>query len=82
MRSIGVSAPRVMRRGSAECSLTGLSINEPMKEQTMNAPQPSEPKTRPDDGGADLPNTPREPEPPTTKDLPDLPEPQEVGEDG
>ena len=48
----------------------------------MSAPQPSEPKTRPNDGGADLPNTPREPEPPTTKDLPDLPEPHEVGEDG
>lgn len=35
-----------------------------------------------DDDGTDTPQIPREPEPPTTKDLPDLPAPQEVGEDG
>ncbi|MEX3813977.1 hypothetical protein AB3X96_27550 [Paraburkholderia sp. BR13439] len=48
----------------------------------MSATQHSVQQTPANDDDTDLPNMPGEPEPPTTEELPDLPEPQEVGEDG
>ncbi|MCC8395465.1 hypothetical protein LJ656_23030 [Paraburkholderia sp. MMS20-SJTR3] len=45
----------------------------------------AEPASQPvpaNDDGAEPPDTPREPAPPSTRELPDLPAPQEVGEDG
>jgi hypothetical protein len=48
----------------------------------MSATQPSLQHTPVNDEATDSPHKPGEPEPPTTKDLPDLPEPHEVGEDG
>jgi cell division protein FtsN len=53
-----------------------------VEEQTMSENQTSLQQTHSSGGGSDQPDPPREPKPPTTEDLPDLPAPEEVGEDG
>jgi hypothetical protein len=48
----------------------------------MSATQPSSQPMPANRDGTNPPNMRGEPEPPSTKDLPDLPEPHEVGEAG